>query len=93
MLKNHLPRLSFDEVFKYTRIELELLTDPEMILLMERGIRSGVSQCLNIYAKVNKRFMGSDSNPCEEDFYIMDLDINSQYGAALSQLIPYCGFI
>ena len=38
-----LPGLSFDACFKMTKIELELLCDPEQFLFIENSIRGGVS--------------------------------------------------
>ena len=36
------PGLSFDALFKYTKENLELLTDIDMHLMIEKGIRGGI---------------------------------------------------
>ena len=48
-----LPGLSWDALLKKTGVELELLTDLEMYLFIERGMRCGISMASKKYAKAN----------------------------------------
>ena len=86
------PRLTLDAMLKYTEIELDLLTDIEMLLFIEKVIRCGVSQCSNRYAKANNLYMGSDFNPFDSESYILYFDINNQYGTSMCEYLPYKDF-
>ena len=50
------PELAWQACFKKTRVELELLTDIDMLLMFEERIRSGICQAIYRYTKANNRY-------------------------------------
>ena len=48
-----LPELSWDAMLKMTRIELELISDIDMHLFIEKGMRGGISNIAKRHNKVD----------------------------------------
>ena len=86
------PGLAWDAALKMTEVELELLTDPDMLLMFERGIRGGTSMISQRYSKANNPYMGEDYDPNSPTKYITYLDANNLYGWAMSKPLPTGGF-
>ncbi|XP_031346482.1 uncharacterized protein LOC116174878 [Photinus pyralis] len=87
-----LPGFTWDAMLKHTRQELELLTDQDMFLFIERGIRGGLSQvCSKRRVHANNKYMPKYDS-AKPDVYLMYNDINNQYGWSMSQYLPYGGF-
>ena len=72
-------------------IELELLTDYDMLLMVEKGIRAGICRSIHRFAKANNKYT-KNNNKNEESSYIQYLDANNLYGWAMSQKLPVNGF-
>ena len=62
-----------------TGVTLELITDYEMILMIEKGIRVGMCQATHRYAKANNKYM-KYYNKNIHSSYIEYLDANILYG-------------
>ena len=86
-----LPGLAWQACLKKTNIELELLTDYDMLLMVEEGIRCGICHSVHRYAKANNKYMKNYNNN-EESSYIQYLDANNLHGWAMSKKLPVNGF-
>ena len=76
---------------KKTGVELELLTDYDMLLMIEEGIRGGICNAVHRYAKANNEYM-KDYDQSKESSYIQYLHSRNLYGAAMSEKLPMNGF-
>ena len=85
------PGLSLDACLKKSGVKLELLTDPDMHLMIEKGIRGGISTMTHRHAKANNKYLSS-YDQAKESSYIVYLDANNLYGWAMSEYLPTGGF-
>ena len=86
-----LPGLACQACLKKTTIKLELLTDYDMLLMVEEGIRGGICHSIHRHAKANNKYMKNyDKN--KESLHIQYLDANNLYGWAMSPKLPVNGF-
>ena len=86
------PGLAWQSSLKKTGIKLELITDVDMLLIVENGIiRGGICHAIYRYAKAKKKYMKNyDKN--KESSYIEYLDASNLYGWAMSHKLLVDGF-
>ena len=73
-----LPGYTYQCALKYTNIKLQTLQDKDLILLLEKNIRGGISSVMG------DRFVKSDENN-----KIIYADATNLYGHNMSQFLPY----
>ena len=84
-----MPGLLWKACLKKTGIRLELLLDPDMLLMFERGIRrGGITQSVHRWAAANNPYMGSEYDKSKPTKYLQYLDANNLHGWAMSQPLP-----
>ena len=76
----------WDAMLKMTGIKLEKISDIDVHLFLEKGMRGGISYISKIYSKSRGNAKHSD------DISIMYWDDNNLYGWAMIQDLPYKSF-
>ena len=51
------PGLAWNATLKITKVQLELLSDPDMLLMIESGITGGIATISHRHAKANNEYM------------------------------------
>ena len=85
------PDLSWDAILNMTKVELELISDLDMYIFFEKGMRGGVSYISNRYSKANNKYLKS-CDPKQESKHIISLVANILYGHPLSKFPRTSGF-
>ena len=85
------PGLAWQACLNKIVIKLELLTDADMLLMVEKGIRGRICHAIHRYAKANNKYMKNyDKN--KEWSYLIRLDVNNLHGWVMSQKLCVDGF-
>ena len=76
------PGLAWQVCLKKTRVKFKLLTDVDMLLIVEKGIRDGICHSIHRYAKANNKYMKNYDKDMESSD-LEYLDANNLYGWAM----------
>ena len=86
-----LPGFAWYACLKITRVKLELITDIDMLLMIESGMCGGVCHVMYSYAKVSNKYMNNyDEN--KESSFLSYVDANNLYGCPVIRKLPVGGF-
>ena len=85
------PGLARQAYLRKTDAKLELLTDLNMLLMVEEGIRGAMCHAVHRYAKANNKYM-KNYDEKEESSFLEYLDANNLYGWVMCQKLPVGGF-
>ena len=85
------PGLLWKACLKRRKVKLELLTDIDVLLMFEKGTRSGIFQAIHSYAIENNKYM-NNYNKDAISSHLMYLDAKNLYEWAMSQKLPVSGF-
>ena len=85
------PGLSWDAMLKMTGVKLEKVSDIDMYLFIEKGLRGGIVYIAKRYSEANNKYM-KDYDLTKPSKYISHLDMNNLYGWARSSYLLYGGF-
>ena len=78
-------------MLKMTGVKIELLTDINMVLIIENTIRGGLTQAVRKYAVANNKYLPEyDKNRLSS--YLQYLDANNLYGYAMIRKLPLNNF-
>ncbi|XP_046570070.1 uncharacterized protein LOC124278400 [Haliotis rubra] len=87
-----LPGFSNMCCLKLTRVQLRLLTHPDLYGYFERGIRGGCSFIAHRYFKSNNVYMGDEYDPTKETGYLLYYDVNSLYATCMTEPLAVGNF-
>ena len=85
------PGLGWQAAFKKTKVKLDLLTDIDMLLMVEKGIRGGLCYSIYPYAKANNKYI-EDYDENKELSYTQYCDVNNLYEWVMSHMLPVNNF-
>ena len=80
------PGLAWQACLKKSNVELELISDVDMLLMIEKGIRGGLTPEVCRYFQSNKKCMDKKYDKTKKSTYLQYYDANSLYPWAMIAL-------
>jgi len=77
---------------KTTKIKLELLSDVDMLCMVQQGIRGDMTAVPKRYLEANNKYMCDKYDARQPSKYILYLDANALYSWAMTNTLPTRGF-
>ena len=79
--------LAWQAALQKMKVKLELLTDIDMLLMVEKIIRRNICHAIHQYANANNKYI-KDYDKIKESLYLKYWDVNNLYGWAMLQKPP-----
>ena len=86
-----LPGLAWQACLKRTEVKLELISDIDMLFMIEEGIKGGICHSVLRHTKANNKYM-KDYDENKDDSFLLYTDYNNLYGKVMSEKSPVDGF-
>ena len=85
---------AWDCLLKFSKVELEVLSDYDMYLFFENGKRGGYSNCHKNYSKAYHKYLPNfDPKSKEPSIFLSYFDINSMYPTVMTNPMPVRNFV
>ena len=75
------PGLAWQAALKKTKVKLDPITDIDILLMVEKGVRGAICHSIYQYVKANNKYKNKESS------YIQYWDVNNLYAWAISDKI------
>ena len=85
------PGLSWDVMLKMNSVELKKISDIDMYLFIEKGLKEGISYIAKRCSRANSKYK-KNYDSTKPSIYIPYLDMNNLYGCGMNNCLPYQGF-
>ena len=86
------PALAWQRDLKKAEVKLDLLTDIDMLLMVEKSIRGGKCNAIHRYAKANNNKYMKYYDKTKESSYLNYWDVNNLFEWEMSQKLPTFNF-
>ena len=86
-----LPGLAWQACLKRTEVKLELISDIDMLFMIEEGIKGGICHSVLRHTKANNKYM-KDYDENKDDSFLLYTEFNNLYGKVMSEKSPVDGF-
>ena len=85
------PSLANEAILKITKAKIELLTNINMVLMIEKGIRGCLTQVIKKHSIANNKYLPCDDST-KKSVYLQYLDANNLYGWAMYKKLSLNGY-
>ena len=80
-------KLAWQTASKKTKVKIDLLTDIDLLLMIEKGFKGGIYHAIHSYEKTNGKYI-KDYDKNKESSYLKYWDVNNLYRWEMSQKLP-----